>query len=131
MHIKLSEFKIYVKHLIKPTYLAWTGFGLAVIFAIQVFIVWKDGNRRVDRVIDKYTYIKDRIHIDKIQTESDRYTKVTTFYTEIAATYFQKYHPKYNKKDNTSKHYLFIIFLIFSFISIPVISFIVFVLYRV
>ncbi|NIU83364.1 MAG: hypothetical protein GWN64_07755 [Candidatus Thorarchaeota archaeon] len=99
MRNELEQIKVKVKHLIKPTYLAY-GFGfLSFIFAMQVFIVWNDGNKRVDRTIEKFTYIKDRQHIDKVLTENDRYTKVTTFYSEISSTYFQKYHEKYNVKD--------------------------------
>ncbi|MFX0132389.1 MAG: hypothetical protein ACFFDN_01960 [Candidatus Hodarchaeota archaeon] len=90
--------KINIKYLLKPTYFAW-GFGfLSFLFAIQALLFYLDKNRQLEKTIEKYTYIKDRIHIDKIQTESDRYTKITTFYTEIASTYFQKYHKKYDKK---------------------------------
>ena len=96
---KIEDLKVHIRHILRPTYLAWTFGLLLIVVVIQSQFIYHSSNRRVDRTIDKYTYIKDRMHINKIQTESDRYTKVTTFYTEIAATYFQKYHKKYDKKD--------------------------------
>ena len=99
--IPLSQLKIYIRKLIKPTYFAW-GFGvLCFIFAAQTIFVYITLNNRNDRNITKFTYIKDRVSIDKIHTQSDRYIKIVTFYTEIVSVYFQKYHDKYNKKGKT------------------------------
>ncbi|GAG79760.1 unnamed protein product [marine sediment metagenome] len=97
-YITLDKLKIGIKHLIKPTYFAW-GFGfLSLIFAIQVIIIWNNSNKTLNRTIDKFTHIEDRIALDRINTESDRYSKVTKFYSEIISDHFNKYRPEYNKK---------------------------------
>lgn len=69
---------------------------LAGLFAVLVIVVYRDSGYKVDAVVDRMTYIKERQSIDRVITESDRYMKVTTFYSKIIAHYGQKFHPKYN-----------------------------------
>lgn len=61
---------------------------------IQTVIIYVDGRNRVENVIEEMTYIKDTVAADRITTESDRFIKVTTMYSEIIAVYGNKYHEK-------------------------------------
>jgi hypothetical protein len=67
---------------------------MVVIF----FIYRSDSKQQLRDVVEELNYMKDRRTLDKILSENDRYLKVTSFYTEIFATFGQKYHRKYNRK---------------------------------
>lgn len=94
---------IPIRHIIRPTYMAWTALLLSVAFFFQSLWIAKVARDSADKLIDEAFKEKEALSVKELMSPTEKYLKISSMHMRIIGAYGLKYHPKKSHNDQGIK----------------------------